>query len=120
MTPMSQPFELKVDGQAADARRLECHFQSDPFPGGHHYELAVTDAETIAFARKRFGNGIHQEIGEAQSRDLLSFLDGMKQIKIGRENPPQFWANTIDRLAVSEDRIVLKGVCSPHADAKLT
>jgi hypothetical protein len=116
MTRISQPFELKVDGQAADARRLECHFQSDPYPGGHHYELTISDVETIAYAKKGFGNGIHREIGEPESRDFLSFLDGIKQIKIGRENPPQFWANTIDDLEVFDDKLVLKGVCSPHID----
>jgi hypothetical protein len=112
---MSQLFELNVDGQAADARRLECHFQSDPFPGGHRYELTITDAETLAYAKKEFGNGVHQ-IDEIKSRNFLSFLDGMKQIKIGRENPPQFWANSIDNLEISEGQLLLKGICSAHAD----
>lgn len=115
---MSQLFELKVDGQVADARRLECHFQSDPFPGGHRYELTITDAETIAYAKKEFGNGVHQ-IDEVKSRNLLSFLGGMKQIKIGRENPPQFWANTIADVEVSDDKLELKGICSPHADKEM-
>lgn len=115
MTRMPQLFELKVDGQAADARRLECHFQSDPFPGGHRYELTITDAETLAYAKRDFGNGVHQ-IGEVKSRNLLSFLDGMKQIKIGRENPPQFWANTIADIEVSDDKLVLNGTCSPHVE----
>ena len=112
---MLQAFELKVDGQAADARRLECHFQSDPFPGGHRYELTITDAETIAYAKKEFGNGVHQ-IGEVKSRNCLSFLSGIIQIKIGRENPPQFWANTIANIEVSDDKLALNGICSPHAD----
>lgn len=110
---MPQLFELNVDGQAADARRLECHYQSDPFPGGHRYELTITDVETIAYAKKAFGNGVHQ-VGEDGSRNFLSFLGGMKQIRIGRENPPQFWANTIVGIDVSDDKLVLSGICSPH------
>ena len=112
---MPKPFELEVDGQAADARRLECHFQSDPFPGGHRYELTITDAETVAYANKQFGNGVHQ-IGEGKSRIFLSFLGGKKQIKIGRENPPQFWANTIAGIEVSDNKLVLNGICSLHVD----
>jgi hypothetical protein len=64
--------------------------------------------------------GIHRQIGELRSRRFLSFLDGMKQIKIGRENPPQFWANTIDDLELSDDKLVLKGVCSPHVGDSTT
>ncbi len=110
---MLKLFELEIDGQAVDARRLECHFQSDPFPGDHRYELTITDAQTIAYAEKEFGNGVHQ-ISESKSRSFLSFLGGIKQVKIGRENPPQFWANTIDDLELSDEKLVLKGVCSPH------
>jgi hypothetical protein len=107
-------FQLTVDGQATDARRLECHFQSDPYPGGCRYELTIADAETVAYAKKEFGNGIHRHIGDDESRKFLSFLGGMKQIRIGRENPPQFWANTIDNLEISEDKLALNGICSPH------
>jgi hypothetical protein len=109
-------FLLTIDGEAADARRLECHFQGDPFPGGHCYELIIHDKDTIDYAKKEFGIGIHRQISDFKSISLLSFLGGMKSIKIGRENPPQFWANTIDDLEVSDDRVVLKGVCSPHVD----
>jgi hypothetical protein len=111
---MPEAFQLKVDGRAADARRLECHFQTNPYPGGHHYELAISDADTLAYAKTEFGHGIHRRIGELKSRKVLSFLDGMKPIKIGRENPPQFWANSIDDLELSDERLVLRGVCSPH------
>lgn len=113
---MPQPFELRVDGEAADARRLECHFQRDPFPGGCRYELTVGDAEIVAYTKKEFGSGIHRDIGESKSRSFLSFMGGLKQIKIGRENPPHFWANTIDELEVLDDKLHLKGICSPHFD----
>lgn len=119
MTPMPYPFELKVDGRAVDARRLECHFQSDPYPGGCRYELTIGDMETVAHGKKEFGSGTHREISESKSRNFFSFLDGMRQIKIGRENPPQFWANTIDDLEVFDEKLVLKGVCSPHVINKL-
>jgi hypothetical protein len=111
---MSQLFELKVDGQIVDPRQLECHFQSDPYPGGCHYALAISDTETIAHAKKEFGGGIHREIDKSKSCNFLSFLDGIKQIKIGRENPPKFWANTIDDFEVLDDKLLVKGVCSPH------
>jgi hypothetical protein len=107
-------FALKVDGENVDARRLECHFQSAPHPGGHRYELIISDAETLSYAKKEFGFGFHREIGNIKSRNFLSFLGGMKPIKIGRENPPQFWANTVDDIEISDDKLVLKGVCSPH------
>lgn len=61
-------FTLKVDGQNADPRRLECQFQSDPYPGGHHYELIIADAETVTHARKIFGAGIHQNLDDNQCR----------------------------------------------------
>lgn len=107
-------FALKVDGQSADPRRLECQFQSSPYPGGHRYELTITDRETLAKARKEFGVGHHRDILDSKARNFLSFLGGMKAIRIGRENPPQFWANTTDEIDVLEDTLILKGVCSPH------
>jgi hypothetical protein len=113
---MPQPFELSVDGQAVDARRLECHFQSEPYPGGCRYLLNIGDVETIAYCRKEFGEGMHEHIADDKSRTLLSFVGGIKQIRIGRVNPPQFWANTVDSLNVSESKVVLKGICSIHAD----
>lgn len=108
------PFELVVDSQAADARRLECHFQSDPYPSGRRYELTISDAEAIAYVLEVFGGGAHEHVSDSDSRKLLSFLGGIKQIRIGRQNPPQFWANTVDSLDVSENKVVLKGLCSPH------
>ncbi len=113
-TLRASAFALKVDGEPVNAGRLECHFQSGPYPGGHHYELIIADAETLAYAKKEFGIGIHRQIGDCKSSGFLSFLGGMKPIKIGRENPPQLWANTIDNLEVSDEKLVLKGVCSPH------
>jgi|ERR1043165_2886348 hypothetical protein len=110
-------FALKVDGQSADPRRLECQFQSHPYPGGHRYELIIADGETVRHAREVFGAGTHRSLGHNQCRTFLSFLGGMKTIKIGRENPPQFWVNTIDEVELSEDTLVLKGVCSHHVSA---
>jgi hypothetical protein len=111
----SSDFLLTVDGKSLDARRLECHFQEDPYPGGHHYELIIHDMETIAYAKKEFGIGARQRV--KNGRLFFGFLGGMKSIKVGRENPPLFWANTIDEIEVSDDKVVLKGVCSPHVVA---
>jgi len=110
-------FKLDVDGQNADPRKLECQFQNDPYPGGHRYELIIGESETVAHARKIFGAGIHRNPADNQCRNFLSFLGGMKAIKIGRENPPQFWVNTIDEVDLSEDILLLKGVCSRHVSA---
>ena len=113
-------FILTIDGNAADARRLECHFQDDPFPGGHRYELIIHDKDVIDYAKKKFGIGAGQSVGSFDGRGFFGFLGGMKSIKIGRENPPQFWANTIDDLELSDDKLVLKGVCSPHVGDSTT
>ena len=52
-----------------------------------------------------------------EATHFLAFLGGMKSIKIGRENPPLFWANTIDEIEVSEYKVTLRGVCSRHVSA---
>ncbi len=106
-------FNLKIDGQAVDARGLECHHQNKPFPGGHHYELIITEGETLSYAKKNFGFG-NVQLSEDQSRCLLSFLGGILQIRIGKENLPQFWANTIDGIEILDEKLVLLGICSAH------
>ena len=56
------------------------------------------------------------QAGERGMLDRLRSGGGMKQIKIGGQNPPQFWANTIDHVQISEDKGVLNGICSLHVD----
>lgn len=109
-------FKLIVNGKAADARRLECHFQGVPYPGGCRYVLTVADVETVAYTKEVFGSGTHRLLAAHECRRLLSFLGGIKQIRIGREDPPQFWVNTVDGLHVADNEIVLEGVCSYHVD----
>jgi hypothetical protein len=79
--------------------------------------LITADGETVAYAKKLFGAGNHRSPDDNRCRNFLSFLGGMKAIKVGRENPPLFWANTIDEIELSEDSLILKGVCSPHVSA---
>jgi hypothetical protein len=106
-------FLLNVEGQSADVRSLMCHFQGDPYPGGLTYQLTIRDADVMAESKKRFGTGKHRRLDSQKQSSFLSYLFPIIGLKCGRSEF-QYWANTIDELDLSEDALILKGVCSPH------
>jgi hypothetical protein len=109
-------FLLNVQGENADVRSLMCHFQQDPHPGGQTYELTIRDSDTITEARKQFGSGKHHRLDSRKQSSFLSYLFPMIGLKCGRSEF-RFWANTIEELELSEDTLILKGVCSTHVSA---
>jgi hypothetical protein len=110
----SADIELTVDGQIEDARSVMCHHQSDPYPGGHHYRLAVHDPDVVEAAKKNLGIGVNLKFSEIESRLFLSLLYSHISLKLGRDLPFRYWLNTIDQFDVAENGIVLQGICSRH------
>ena len=109
----STDFLLSVGGENVDVRTLMCHFQENPRPGGLTYQLAIRDVDVIAEAKKQFGLGKSQRVDGQKQSGFLTFLFPMIGLKCGR-NKFRFWANTIDEVELSEDNLILKGVCSPQ------
>ncbi len=109
----SSDFLLNVQGESVDARLLMCHFQDAQYPGGFKYQLTIRDMDVIAEGKKQFGSGKHRGLDSQKQSNFLSYLFPMIGLKCGRSEF-RFWANTIDELDLSEDTLILKGVCSPH------
>jgi hypothetical protein len=106
-------FLLTVDGETADVRSLMCHFQNEPYPGGRMYQLIIRDTDVLSTAKKEFGLGTHREPAGSRQTNFLSYLFPMIGMKCGRSDL-RFWANTIAEINVSEDKVLMKGVCSPQ------
>jgi hypothetical protein len=106
-------FSLIVDGAPADVRALMCHFQQDPYPAGKRYQLRIRDTDVLSEAKKQFGVGARGNLERSKQSSFLTYLFPMIAMKCGQV-ALQFWANTIDRLEISDDELVLNGACSPH------
>jgi hypothetical protein len=112
----NRDFLLTVDGEAADVCSLMCHFQNEPYPGGRMYQLIIRDTDVLSTAKKEFGLGTHREPDASRQTKLLSYLFPMIGMKCGRSDL-RFWANTIAEIDVSEDKVLMKGICSLQNEA---
>jgi hypothetical protein len=110
-------FTLSVEGKSADARSLMCHFQAEPHPGGLQYRLAIHDGDVITEGTKLFGLGKHHRLESRKQSSFLSYLFPMIGLKCGRSKF-QFWANTIDEVELSENVLILRGVCSRNVSCE--
>ena len=79
-------------------------------------EYRIRDRDVIAEGMKQFATGKHRGLDSQKQASFLSYLFPMIGLKCGRSEF-RFWANTIDEFDLSEDMLVLKGVCSPHVAA---
>jgi hypothetical protein len=104
-------IDVTVDGHVLDARQLEMHYQEDPWPGGSTYALRIVDAEVAALAAQDVDGKTW--LTQSETKGMFNLLRPLISMRLGRL-PPLYWANTIDRITITDDTLELHGVCSPH------
>lgn len=109
-------IQVTVDGGAVDARRLEMHYQDNPYPGGARYTLSVADREMIELIGRRVALP-----ARGLSREDTNWVFNMLRLHVslheGRDSP-LFWANTVETISRDADTLNISGVCSRHVDGK--
>lgn len=111
---MADMIQVTVNGGAVDPRRLEMHYQNDPYPGGARYTLTVADRELIDLIARR----ISIPIGALSRNETIWAFNMLRlhvSLHVGR-GAPLFWANTIETIALDAGTLRISGVCSPHVD----
>src|ERR1051326_587291 len=114
---MDSWITISVDGAKVDLGSITCHYQGDPFPGGHRYEVEIEDYDFLVMLdNPTFGSADHPPSPETAKR-VLNALSFLKQSRHA-SGELKYWMNTVDRLVTSKGnvytRVSMSGVCSPH------
>ena len=107
-------IQLMVDDIQLQPCEAVFLLQTDPFPGGHAYELRISNLET----KSRFdflSTGESKNLNEETSAKAAYFLNNLIEWKIDYEKSnceTKYFLNTIESLKVYEDELFVTGVCS--------
>lgn len=105
-------LQIKIDGQSVLPSAVDRHFQADPHPGGHHYELRILGpgAREVLSDLPREGTVIPTtaETERILHVDLLaafgSHWEGRRRV--------DYLLNQIASIEVDADSVLLTGECS--------
>ena len=106
-------IQVTVDGGPVDARRLEMHYQGDPYPGGARYTLTVSDRELIELICRRVRVPA-RTLSREETNWVFNMLRLHVSLHLGRDVPLLFWANTVETINRGADTLTISGVCSAH------
>src|SRR5208283_5314986 len=102
---------ISVDGEPRDPTVFWHHFQDDPYPGGHRYEVVYHSNA----ARELFGDfpsSVSSRLDRSTTNTFLHYIHW----SFGRstaEQPWEFVLNTIDTVETTDDTVRIAGECSP-------
>ena len=113
---MSNELTIRIDGQLATPSEIVLHFQANPFPGGHRYEMAIP--------RKSIGGELweyakfedSENPSEDQARNWFYWIPSLLQRQEAAARA-MFVLNNVQRLKVTHDEVLLCGDCSPFVRA---
>jgi hypothetical protein len=106
--------ELKIDGRAYSCRAVDFLYQRDPYPGGHEYELRISNVRTKARFRG-IDSGRHIRPSDELRFKIQFQLTALLAESASLEQEPsdvQFFLNTIDEVTINDNEIFIQGVCS--------
>ena len=97
---MTYDAVLLVDGARVHLLDTITIRQGEPFPGGHRFQLTVS------------GPGIPAV--SLLGSDAFAWVEVLRAREVGEAVPPaRIVLNSIERLDVSDDLVVMEGACSP-------
>lgn len=104
-------IKLEIDGIEQPIDIIELLYQKDPYPGDHKYKIVILNYD------KRFNKTYniieHEDIGSfsfaASIFWYFSYLRHKKNVQITRFH---YFINNIERFELTDDKIVIEGVCS--------
>src|SRR5688500_4416459 len=113
----SYELEVRVDGRTTPPTEVDCHYQREPFPGGHIFELDVSsDKMTKLFPNIQLGE--YKEPNWEMSRSIFWSIEALlssyqSDSDAGGLSKVKFVMNSIREFRLTEDEAAITGVCSP-------
>lgn len=111
---MRDELILRIDGQRTVSEEVVLHFQTNPFPGGHRFEMVIPrkgiSKEIWEYARFQDAENPSEELARDWFFWLPSILHGKPVSETIRA---KFVLNTIQRMRVGPEDVFLQGDCSP-------
>ena len=111
---MCNELTIQVDNYYVLPGELALHFQADPFPGGHRYQMTIPRNR---ISSKVLRHARFEETdcpSEHQARNWFYWIPAILQLQSQEEDiRARFILNNIHELRIGIDDIFLKGACSP-------
>lgn len=109
--PIDFTVSASVDCVARDPRTLWFHQQTEPYPGGHRYEVVLSGAAALEVFRE-----LPQDLAGPLDRDRTNRF--LQQLYWTFEAPEdgiswEFVLNTIDTVRATAGTLSIGGDCSP-------
>ena len=106
---------VTLDNKPIDSRLVYPFYQSDPFPGGHHYTIEISgpglqklfERVTLGF-HERPDMFLSQDVFNALELFLYSYCDEDVMSKVRYK----YFLNSIEKLSLESARLNLIGECS--------
>jgi len=102
-------IELFIDGELEQGLPVEVHFQSDPFPGGHHFRLRLS-GDLLAGCLGKFDEELDVCPNLEMQKELM-FRLGIC-LEVIPKDKPDYVLNTITAWNRSGGVVELLGECS--------
>jgi hypothetical protein len=111
---MTENIKMEIDGAVVPLSGIWVHTQTDPFPGGHRYALRIPKqlADEWLTSHRLTWDDLRDAGLWFQS--LFGDLAGSARYAV----PLTHVLNTIDKIEVAEEFVVIYGVCSPFLRSK--
>jgi hypothetical protein len=118
--PVASDFkiEVQVDHVHQAPFKISHHAQSDPFPGGHSYELVCRGYAVIdSCERLRLPLQAKSRLDASITNNYFNLIQLMISRPAGAL--PDFMLNTIDTVETVDGGIRITGECSPFVGRKI-
>ncbi|MEW4489593.1 hypothetical protein AB1L42_16035 [Thalassoglobus sp. JC818] len=109
---MSNELTIQVDGQHASPSEIVLHFQADPFPGGHRYEMVIPRKAISGELWEYTKFEDTKNPSEDQARNWFYWIPSLLQ-RQDEAARAKFVLNNVQHIRVSHDEVLLCGDCSP-------
>lgn len=105
-------MRLEIDGAVVVTRRAVCHYQSDPWPGGHHFRLLIDDRESPPDlpSPEHFAPGTPA----AANHLMLVVQQLLDRSSPATSDPIEWFLNRVDQIERVGEQVALTGVASPR------
>jgi hypothetical protein len=111
---MTENVKLEIDEAVVPLSGIWVHAQTDPFPGGHRYALRISKQLADAWLTSHRLTWDDLRDAGLWFQSLFGDLAGSARYSV----PLTHVLNTIDKIEVAEELVVIYGVCSPFVRPK--
>lgn len=114
--PEAALMHLEIDGSAVDTKRVVCHYQSQPWPGGHAFRLVINQDEAPPDLRPP--NSPLPDTGTGASQLMVVIQGVLDRSKPSMSDPLEWILNRVDLIESVGGKIVVTGTASRKVDGE--